>query len=81
MMFFFQFEKKNVLKFEIPKPTVGMFFWATEDDFIDVIEANRIYIPCIYVLNKIDQISIQELDNIYKITHCVNISAHHGEVK
>ncbi|XP_075248508.1 developmentally-regulated GTP-binding protein 1-like [Convolutriloba macropyga] len=49
---------------------------ATEDDFIDVIEANRIYIPCIYVLNKIDQISIQELDIIYKIPHCVPISAH-----
>lgn len=37
---------------------------ATADDFIDVIEGNRIYIPCIYVLNKIDQISIQELEII-----------------
>ncbi|KAH7959465.1 hypothetical protein HPB49_011323 [Dermacentor silvarum] len=32
---------------------------ATSDDLIDVIEGNRIYIPCIYVLNKIDQISIE----------------------
>ena len=32
---------------------------ATADDLIDVIEGNRIYIPCIYALNKIDQISIQ----------------------
>lgn len=50
---------------------------ATTDDIIDVIEGNRIYIPCIYLLNKIDQISIEELDVIYKIPHCVPISAHH----
>ncbi|ORZ34363.1 developmentally-regulated GTP-binding protein 1-like protein [Catenaria anguillulae PL171] len=48
---------------------------ATADDLIDVIEGNRIYIPCIYVLNKIDQISIQELDVITKIPHCVPISS------
>lgn len=34
---------------------------ATEDEFIDVIEGNRQYIPAVYVLNKIDQISIEEL--------------------
>ncbi len=38
---------------------------------------SRVYLPCIYVLNKIDQISIEELDVIYKIPHCVPISAHH----
>ncbi|KAL1474196.1 hypothetical protein MTO96_038170 [Rhipicephalus appendiculatus] len=32
---------------------------ASSDDLIDVIEGNRIYIPCIYVLNKIDQISVE----------------------
>ena len=50
---------------------------ATVDDLIDVIEGNRIYIPAIYVLNKIDQISVEELDLIYKIPHAVPISAHH----
>ncbi|KAI3387260.1 hypothetical protein SNEBB_002692 [Seison nebaliae] len=49
---------------------------CTIDDLIDVIEGNRVYIPCIYILNKIDQISIEELDIIYKIPHCVPISAH-----
>lgn len=39
--------------------------------------AYSIYIPAIYVLNKIDQISIEELDIITKIPHCVPISAHH----
>lgn len=50
---------------------------STSDDLIDVIEGNRIYTPCIYILNKIDQISIDELDIIYKIPHTVPISAHH----
>uniref|UniRef100_A0A8C8GYR2 Developmentally regulated GTP binding protein 1 n=1 Tax=Oncorhynchus tshawytscha TaxID=74940 RepID=A0A8C8GYR2_ONCTS len=49
---------------------------STADDLIDVVEGNRVYIPCIYVLNKIDQISIEELDIIYKVPHCVPISAH-----
>ena len=42
-----------------------------------VIKFCRIYIPCIYLLNKIDQISIEELDIIYRIPHAVPISAHH----
>ncbi|KAJ1674457.1 GTP-binding protein rbg1, partial [Spiromyces aspiralis] len=50
---------------------------ATADDFIDIIEGNRVYVPAIYVLNKIDQISIEELDLIYRIPHAVPISAHH----
>lgn len=50
---------------------------ATADDLIDVIEGNRIYLPAVYVLNKIDQITIEELDLIYKIPHAVPISSHH----
>ena len=50
---------------------------ATSDELIDVVEGNRTYIPCIYVLNKIDQISIEELDIICRIPHTVPISAHH----
>lgn len=50
---------------------------CTQEEFIDVVEGNRAYIPAIYVLNKIDQISVEELDIIYKIPHCVPISAHH----
>lgn len=50
---------------------------ASADDLIDIIEGNRVYVPCIYLLNKIDQISIEELDVIYKIPHTVPISAHH----
>jgi ribosome-interacting GTPase 1 len=48
---------------------------ATADDLIDAIEGNRIYIPCLYVLNKIDSISIEELDLLDRVPHYVPISA------
>ena len=32
---------------------------ATVDEFVDVIEGNRVYTACIYVMNKIDQITIE----------------------
>jgi len=48
---------------------------ATLDDLVDVVEGNRAYIPALYVLNKIDQISIEELDILYQIPKCVPISA------
>lgn len=51
---------------------------ATIDQLIDAIEGNRRYIPCIYVLNKIDQLTIEELDIIDQLPHHVPISAHHG---
>lgn len=69
---------KTILsEYKIHNADITLRFDATTDDLIDVIEGNRIYIPCIYLLNKIDQISIEELDVIYKIPHCVPISAHH----
>jgi len=45
------------------------------DELIDVIEGNRIYIPCLFVLNKIDAISIEELDLLYRIPNSIPISA------
>lgn len=48
---------------------------ATADDLVDVIEGNRVYIPAVYVLNKIDAISIEELDLLYKIPMSVPISS------
>lgn len=44
------------------------------DDLIDVIEGNRVYVPCLYVLNKIDKISMEELNILDKIPHYVPIS-------
>ncbi len=50
---------------------------ATVDDLLDVIEGGRVYMPAIYVLNKIDQITIEELDIIDRVPHHVPISAAH----
>ncbi|ODN00546.1 hypothetical protein Ocin01_06121 [Orchesella cincta] len=69
---------KTILsEYRIHNADITLRYDATADDLIDVVEGNRIYVPCIYLLNKIDQISIEELDIIYKIPHCVPISAHH----
>ena len=50
---------------------------ATVDDLIDAIEGNRVYMPCIYVMNKIDQISIEELDMLIDVPHYAPVSAEH----
>jgi len=69
---------KTILgEYKIHNADITLRYDATMEDLIDVIEGNRVYIPCIYLLNKIDQISIEELDIIYKVPHCVPISAHH----
>lgn len=52
---------------------------ATHEDLIDAIEIkSRRFIPAIYVLNKIDTFSIQELDLMTKIPNAVPISSAHG---
>lgn len=45
------------------------------DDFIDVVQANVVRIPCVYVLNKIDSISMEELELIDQTPNYVPISA------
>lgn len=47
------------------------------DDLVDVIEGNRIYIPCLYILNKIDQITLEELEVIDRMENYVPICAYH----
>ncbi|WFD04221.1 Ribosome-interacting GTPase 2 [Malassezia obtusa] len=36
----------------------------TVDQFIDVVLGNRKYVPCLYVYNKIDRISMEEMDRL-----------------
>jgi ribosome-interacting GTPase 1 len=45
------------------------------DDLIDAVEGNRVYIPALYVINKIDKITIEELDLLDQIPNYVLISA------
>jgi uncharacterized protein len=44
------------------------------DDFIDVLEGNRKYIKCLYVYNKIDRLSIEEVDELARKPDSVVIS-------
>eukprot|EP01034_Spumella_vulgaris_P040631 gene40631-50267_t len=48
---------------------------ANIDQLMDVVEGNRTHVPCICVLNKIDQLTIEELDIIDQLPHHVPISA------
>lgn len=63
-------------EYKIPNADISLRCDATPDDLIDVIEGNRLYVPCIYVLNKIDQITVPELDILDRIPHYVPVSAH-----
>eukprot|EP01125_Pyxidicula_operculata_P003855 TRINITY_DN1531_c0_g1_i1.p1 TRINITY_DN1531_c0_g1~~TRINITY_DN1531_c0_g1_i1.p1 ORF type:complete len:369 (+),score=100.66 TRINITY_DN1531_c0_g1_i1:39-1145(+) len=63
-------------EYRIMSADIRLGYDATSEDLIDVIEGNRVYIPCLYVLNKIDQITVEELDILYKMPHVVPISAH-----
>ena len=47
---------------------------ATVDEFIDVIEGNRKYIRCLYVYNKIDVLSIEEVDALARLPFSIPIS-------
>mmetsp|Transcript_6579 Transcript_6579/g.11925 ORF Transcript_6579/g.11925 Transcript_6579/m.11925 type:complete len:379 (-) Transcript_6579:51-1187(-) len=49
----------------------------TVDQFIDVIEGNRTYMPVLYVMNKIDQLTIEELDILDSLENYVPISSQH----
>ncbi|AEO57706.1 hypothetical protein MYCTH_2304203 [Thermothelomyces thermophilus ATCC 42464] len=66
-------------EYKISSADISIRCDATIDDLIDVLEAkSRSYIPAIYVLNKIDSISIEELDLLYRIPNSVPISSEHG---
>lgn len=47
------------------------------DDLVDVIEGSRVYMPAIYVINKIDQITLEELNILDKLPHYCPICAYH----
>jgi ribosome-interacting GTPase 1 len=66
-------------EYKISSADISIRCDATIDDLIDVLEAkSRSYIPVIYALNKIDAISIEELDLLYRIPNACPISSEHG---
>lgn len=67
---------KSIMKeYKIANADIAIRCDASVDDLIDIIEGNRIYTPCLYVLNKIDAISIEELDLLSRVPHYVPICA------
>ncbi|KAG8928301.1 Developmentally-regulated GTP-binding protein 2 [Tulasnella sp. 418] len=48
------------------------------DELIDVLIGSRKYIPCLYVYNKIDSISLEEVDRLANQDHSVVISCEMG---
>jgi uncharacterized protein len=49
---------------------------CTVDDFIDVIEGNRRYLQCLYVYNKVDTLSIEEVDELARKPDSLVISVY-----
>lgn len=67
----------NIMKeYKVNNVEVVLKGKCSVDDLIDSIEGNRVYIPALYVINKIDQIIIKELDLLDQIPNYVLISAH-----
>ncbi|CAA7259958.1 unnamed protein product [Cyclocybe aegerita] len=46
----------------------------TTDEFIDVLIGTRKYMPCLYVYNKVDAISLEQVDKIARQPHSLVIS-------
>jgi ribosome-interacting GTPase 1 len=56
-------------EYKIHNADISLRYDATADDLIDVIEGNRVYMPCVYVVNKIDQITVEELEVLDRLPH------------
>lgn len=51
---------KSILsEYRIHNADIILRYDATSDDLIDVIEGNRVYVPCIYLLNKIGNLLLE----------------------
>eukprot|EP00887_Chlorella_sp_A99_P006467 scaffold3.g6467.t1 len=50
---------------------------STVDDLIDVIEGNRRYMRCLYVYNKVDVCSMEEVDEIARRPYSIPVSCFH----
>ncbi|TBU47371.1 developmentally regulated GTP-binding protein [Dichomitus squalens] len=50
----------------------------TTDEFIDVLIGTRKYLPCLYVYNKIDAISLEQVDKLARQDHTLVISCELG---
>lgn len=66
---------KNILsEYKMHNADVLVYDDSTVDDLIDIIEGNRKYIKCLYCYNKIDTISMEEVNMIAQQPDTVVIS-------
>jgi len=49
---------------------------CTPDDLIDVILGNRKYVKCLYVYNKIDTVTMEDVDHLARLPNSIVISVH-----
>mmetsp|Transcript_15876 Transcript_15876/g.23005 ORF Transcript_15876/g.23005 Transcript_15876/m.23005 type:complete len:368 (+) Transcript_15876:42-1145(+) len=63
-------------EYKMPNADVTLKSNATADDLIDVLEGNRAYIPAIYILNKVDEITMPELEVLSKLPNSIFVSGH-----
>ena len=47
---------------------------VTADQLIDVVEGNRIYLRCLFVCNKVDTVTLDEVDHLAHLPHFLVIS-------
>ena len=63
---------KEILKdYKIHNADVVLREDVNVDEFIDVIEGNRRYMPCLYCYNKIDTVTIEEVARLAVLPHSV----------
>lgn len=68
---------KSILsEYRIHNADVILRYDASADDLIDVIEGSRVYVPCVYAVNKVDQITLEELEVLDRLPHYCPVSAH-----
>ena len=61
---------KNILKeYKISNADVLTRQDISVDEFVDVVVGNRQYMPCCYFYNKIDTITIEEVDTLARMPH------------
>lgn len=70
--------RATLVEYKIHNADVILRCDATVDELIDAIEGNRVYIPCLYVVNKIDMVSIPAVEHYASQPHTVVVSVHDG---
>lgn len=67
--------KRIMQEYKIHNADVLLKEDITIDQFIDVVEGNRKYLPCLYVVNKVDNVTLLEVDRLARKPHhiCVSI--------